>query len=245
MNALLYTHQGWTDIVNCLALINYHAERYKRLYILVREDAKWLILFYIRGLRNVIPIFRPKHDLDFKHWSASVDPAIGSLALEFLGVHDRHRIDQYKGAWGTRQESFEWGFYEWYGVPYETRVSKFKLYRAPEDEAKRFAQYAKTEPYICVHSNPALGLHPPVTSSLPIVELHESSPVFFDMLKVLMHATEIHLIDSVWAAICYQVDASEGLLSHIPITVYDYRGYGHLFTGPKRLPNWTIVSPKL
>lgn len=245
MNGLLYTHQGWTDIVNCLALINYNAERYKRVYILVREDAKWLILFYIRGLRNVIPIFRPKHDLDFKHWSASVDPAIGSPALEFIGHHDKHRQDPFVGAFSRTPEPFERGFYEAYGIPYSIRISKFKLNRAPEDEAKRFAQYAKTEPYICVHGNREAGLIPPVSTDLPIVDLHESSPAFFDMLKVLMHAKEIHLIDSVWAAICYHIDASEGLLSHVPISVYCYRGYSRMFTEPMRLPNWTIVSPKL
>lgn len=240
MNGMLYTHQGWTDIVNCLALINHYATVYKRLYVLVREDARPLILFYIRGLRNVIPLFRPKADLDFKHWSRLVDPIVGPLALEFIGHHDKHRTDGLAGAFGRWGEPFERAFYEAYRLPYEVRVSNFKLYRAPEDEARRFAQYAKEEPYICVHSNREAGLLPPVPEGATTVELHESSPAFFDMLKVLMHAKEIHLIDSVWAAICYHIDASEGLLSHVPITVYCYRGYSRMFTEPKRLPNWTV-----
>lgn len=241
MNALLYTHQGWTDIINCLALINHYAGVYKRLYVLIRDDARPLILFYIRGLRNVIPLFRPKHDLDFKHWSASVDPVIGPLALEFIGHHDKHRQGPLNGAFGRTPGAFERAFYEAYGHPFDMRISAFKLYRAPEDEARRFAQYGSEEPYICVHSNREAGLLPPVPAGIRTVELHESSPAFFDMLKVLMHAKEIHLIDSVWAAICYHIDASEGLLSHVPITVYCYRGYSQMFTEPKRLPNWTIV----
>lgn len=245
MNGVLYTHQGWTDIINCLALINIYAEKYKRLYVLVREDAQPLVLFYIRGLRNVIPVFRAKDLLDHVHWSKLIDTAIGPFSLEFIGHHDRHRQGPMNGAFGRHGEPFERAFYEAYGHSYDTRVSKFKLYRAPEYEAYRYRMYAKDEPYICVHSNPTLGLIPPHPKDHAIVELHESSPVFFDMLKVLMNAKEIHLIDSVWAAICYHIDASEGLLSHVPIFVYCYRGYDRMFTQPKRLQNWTVVTDKL
>ena len=29
----IYFHQGWTDIINCLALINYYCERYNKIYL--------------------------------------------------------------------------------------------------------------------------------------------------------------------------------------------------------------------
>jgi hypothetical protein len=222
-------------------MINVFSEKYKRLYLLIREDARPLILFYARGLRNVIPLFRPKQLLDHVHWSQLVDPTIGPLSLEFIGHHDRNRQDPMNGAFGRQGEPFERAFYEAYSIPYDHRVTKFKLYRAPEDEARRYTNYVKQEPYICVHSNPALGLLPPYPKDYAVVELNESSPVFFDMVKVLMGAKEIHMIDSAWAAICYHIDANEGLLSHVPIYVYCYRGYRRMFTEPKRLQNWTVA----
>jgi hypothetical protein len=66
--------------------------------------------------------------------------------------------------------------------------------------------------------------------------------VFFDMIRVLQNAKEIHMIDSVWAAVCYSIDARYGLLSHIPIYIYCHRGFRQMFTEPKTLPNWTIVN---
>lgn len=241
MNGLLYTHQGWTDIINCLALINIYSEKYSRLYVLVREDAKWLILFYIRGLQNVIPIFCPKQILDYNHWRSLIDSSIQPLSFELIGYHDRQQVGEMKCAFERYRGPFERAFYEAYGHPYELRVTKFKLYRSLEDEARMYEKYVKTTPYVCVHSNRKLGIVPNVSTTLPIIELNESSEVFFDMIRILQHANEIHLIDSVWAAVCYHIDASDGLLSHVSIYLYCYRGHNRMFTEPKQLPNWKLV----
>ena len=57
----VYFHQGWTDIINCLSLINICSKRYTILYAIFREDSKDLIDYYIRGLKNVIPVYIPKN----------------------------------------------------------------------------------------------------------------------------------------------------------------------------------------
>ena len=66
------------------------------------------------------------------------------------------------------------------------------------------------------------------------------SDVFFDYIKVLENAKSIHLIDSVWAAICYLLDAKYTLLKNIDVNVHCLRGYEEMFIEPKKLPNWKI-----
>ena len=53
MSAILCFHQGWTDIINCLPLINYYAKKYEKLKVIMREDAKALVEFYTKHLQNI------------------------------------------------------------------------------------------------------------------------------------------------------------------------------------------------
>lgn len=107
---ILYFHQGWTDIINCLALINYYGSLYDKIYLIMRADAK------------------------------------------------------------------------------------------------------------------------------PIV-----SDIFFDTIQVLENALEIHLLDSVWGAFIYQLDAKYKLFQNKKIVLYAKRGYIKMFEEPIKLTNWIII----
>lgn len=255
-NALLYFHQGWTDIVNCLPMINICSAKYRRVYLLVRKDAWMLIQFYIRGLPNVIPVYAPHADLN-RSGIKLVDVAHHNITkFELMGHHDASRppSDPYRGGFRryedqylTRDETgrvshpFERIFYEAYGIPYADRVDKFTLYRDPILEETVYNRVVKQKPYICVHSNVSLNLVIRPKTNHAVVELDRASDIFFDYIRVLQHAEEIHLIDSSWAAICYLLDAKYGCFHQKPVFVYCYRGFDRMFTEPVRLPNWNII----
>lgn len=249
-NALLFFHQGWTDIVNCLPLITWYSKKYTKLYVLMREDAWMLIQFYIRGTKNVVPIYVSKELLGKVSWRNLVDINHHKITNFELIAHydpDRPESDPYKGAYTRRNAiddaPFERLFYESYDIPYIERVNSFVLYRDPIYEEVAYNKLIKREPYICTHTNPELELYVKPEEGVDIVELNQSSPIFFDYIRILQHAKAIHLIDSVWAAVCYMIDAKYGLLETVPIYLYCHRGFDRMFTQPVHRPNWTIVYP--
>lgn len=249
-NALLFFHQGWTDIVNSLPLITWYSKRYRKLYVLLREDAWLLVQFYIRGTYNVVPIYVPKKLLDTVSWHRLVDIEHHKIThFELIAHYDPGRPDwdPYKGAYARRNAlddaPFERIFYEAYGIPYIERVNSFVLYRDPIAEEVAYDKLIKREPYICTHTNPDLQLFVKPEEGVDIVELNQSSPMFFDYIRILQHAKAIHVIDSVWAAVCYMIDAKYGLLETVPIYVYCHRDFSRMFTEPVKRPNWTIVMP--
>ena len=248
MNALLYFHQGWTDIVNCLPMMNWYAKKYKKLYVILRQDAWMLVQFYIRGLQNVVPIYVPKHILDTQSWSTFVNVQHHKITnFELIAHYDSQRPDwdPYKGAYARRNAiddaPFEQIFYEAYDIPYIERVNSFVLFRDPIAEEVAYTKYVKNEPYVCTHTNPELQLFVKPEEGVHTVELNQSTPMFFDFIRILQHAKAIHVIDSVWAAICYMIDAKYGLLETVPVYVYCHRGFDRMFTNPVKRPNWTIV----
>ena len=66
-NGILYFHQGWTDIINCLPLATFYSKTYDKVYVLMRKDAKDLVDFYVRGT-NIQPVYIDKLDLDGNDW---------------------------------------------------------------------------------------------------------------------------------------------------------------------------------
>jgi hypothetical protein len=64
---------------------------------------------------------------------------------------------------------------------------------------------------------------------------------FFDYIKVLENAIEIYLLDSIWGAFIYQLDAKYKLFQNKKIFLYAKRGYRKMFEEPVRLENWTII----
>jgi hypothetical protein len=250
MSALLYFHQGWTDIINCLPLMTWYSQRYRRLYVLLREDAQMLVRYYLRGTRNIIPIFIPKDILDSTSWMNLVDvQRYGITNFELIAHFDNQRPsnDPYKGAYARRNAldnaPFERLFYESYGIPYIERVNSFVLFRDVVSEEAAYNRLIKRKPYICTHTNPDLKLYVnPGEEDVDIVELNQSSNMFFDCIRILQHANSIHVIDSVWAAVCYMIDAKYGLLEKVPVYVYCHRNFQRMFTEPIHRPNWKIIN---
>ena len=234
-NGIIYFHQGWTDIINCLALINYYSKLYDKIYLIMREDAKQLVNFYVKDIKNI--------EILYGGGILFVINKYKKLNLEkndflCIGYHDKSRNDKYKNAFVKTSGFFVNKFYTSYEIPYITRINDFTFNRdriLEEDTYNKFIKkYGKK--YILYHE-----VIDNYDQNIPIINLNSISNIFFDMVKVLENAVEIHLLDSVWGALIYQLDAKYKLFQNKKIILYARRGYYNMFLSPIKLDNWTII----
>lgn len=231
MNYILFHHQGWTDIINSLALITWYGQKHDILHVLMHADAAPLLNYYLRNTSHIIPIYVEKSILD-----NDIETIIPQNNF-FLGIggHDRYRTDNYQNSFSKHKEFFVERFYTAYDIPYIARVEYFQLDRDLELEQRCYNEFVERygDNYILTHHVELKN------TSYSVVSLTEISDIFFDMIMVLQKAKELHLIDSVWAAVTYLLDAKYGLFSHIKIYIHA-RAYQEMFTKPVKLDNWTI-----
>lgn len=250
----LYFHQGWTDIVNQLSLITYYSERYVKVYCIMRSDAKSLVDYYVRYIDNVEMLYSRYVGINNCDFDTSILRDVDGV-INFHGLFDRYRINFVKQCDDLPKPKFFVNrFYECYGIDYIERVNSFSIVRDLESEKDIYNRFIESygDNYILYHysenSQNNTTMEPSTLELLNnIVKLSGSvnldgiSSVFFDHISVLQNAKEIHLMDSVWASIIYQIDSRYGLFKNIPITVYCLRGYQDMFTQPIQLDNWTIL----
>lgn len=255
--AILYFHQGWADIINQLSLITYYSKRYELLECIMRHDSHAITDFYVRDLENVNILYTPfDGGKDIFRSGSPFDMSLltkPETDLLFHGIPDRYGMFGGKWPCGSDEVFFVKKFYECYGVDYITRVSDFDVPRDLELEEERYQDFINKHgnDYILYHDDEGRGLENNM-SSLTILDkskfsdyttcnLNESTNIFFDYIKIIMNAKEIHLIDSVWGNMIWLLDAKYGLFKHIPIHVYCVRGHKPMFTDPVVLENWIIL----
>jgi len=241
MNGILYFHQGWTDIINCLSLIDYYLENYDKIYLFSREDSKNLIDFYLLNKNNkVIPIYINKSNLDnlntIHFFSKNIDN-INNYNILYHGCHDCYRKDNYNNSFSKSGSFFVESFYKLYNINYMTRVTHFNIQRNYDLENSKYDEFIKKygEKYILQHEIND------VISKLPIINLNGTTDIFFDYIKIIENAQEIHLLDSVWGTLIYQLDAKYNLFKNIKIYIYCKRGYHDMFKNPIQLDNWIFI----
>jgi len=245
-NALLHFHQGWTDIFNSLALINYFKDKYTVLYVLHRGDAEVLYNFYTRSFTNIrlIACNSAEHDA-FKHYTSNKE-VYDIKDFHIIGVYDIYRTDSYKNAFSECKTidgiDFDRKFYEIYDIPLSTRITHFEIQRDLEAEERLYSKLVQKKPYILTHRTNETTFELSKKEGYDYYELNKLTDTFFDAIKILEEASEIHLIDSSWAALCYNLDGKYSILSKIPVTIYCLRKLNKMFTRPVKLPNWTIIE---
>lgn len=243
--AILYSHQGWTDIFNCLALIDYYLSmnKWALIYVFLREDAKDIIHFYRRN-KKVIPKFLPASaslvELDRMNVVAYAENVMKIKNYDILvhGLSDHMRNDNYKGKYLIKNNEcfFVKSFYAAYDIPYDVRVEYFSIERDVELENKTYNSFVEKHgsEYILTHE-----IHD-IQGNYPIVNINGASQIFFDYIKILECAKEIHLLDSVWGCFVYLLDAKYGLFSGKTIHIHCKRGYVQMFNEPVKLENWIL-----
>ncbi len=242
--AVVLFHQGWTDIINCISLVHYVAKQHTKVYVVIREEVKDLILYIFQDWNTtIIPICAPSELLTMENPIHILNMAklpVSDLSLQFFGDYDMFREDSYAYSFSRAIDEgvfFVEAFYTTYDIPYSVRTDMFAISRNKEREDEVYNTFIER------HGSEYGLTHGISISSrdYPIVELNQISTYFFDMIRVLEHANEIHVIDSVWAAILYLLQASYGICSDIPIFISCTRGYDSMFTSPVKHPNWVWV----
>ena len=244
MNGILYFHQGWTDIINCLGLINYYSEKYNKIYLIIRKDSKELIDFYTNNINNLQILYEEKKNID-ENGIQFVINKYNTMDLEnydflAIGGHDNIRKDNFKSNFRFIDNCFVKGFYESYDIPYIERINSFNIVRNYQLEEEIYNKFVE------INGNEYILYHEVIEKydiTKKIVNLNQISNIYFDYIKVLENALEIHLLDSSWGALCYLLDAKYKLFQNrnIPIYLYSKRGYTQMFLEPVKLDNWNII----
>jgi hypothetical protein len=232
MKGCIYFHQGWTDIINCLPLINYYANSYDELALVIREDSKPIVDYYTRYFSkpNLNVIYVPKNILDTSMFRIPEE-----YKLLYHGYHDRWREDVYKNRFMSEKMYFAKGFYEYYDIPFSTKVECFKLERDHVLEESKYQDFIDKygEEYILFHDDQntpggdtGINLNDILKDSPNAINLNGITDNVFSYIKILENAKEIHLVDSIWAATCYLIDGKYKLFSNKNIYLYAFKTRG-------------------
>jgi hypothetical protein len=249
---IFFTHQGWTDIVNCLGLVGYYSKRYDQLLVLVREDSKDFMDFYLQQFNNVEPRYEKKEKLS----NLKLEEFSG-FDLLFHGESDKHRVDTYRGVFSDPKKFFVKRFYENYDIDYSVKIDDFGLKRDIQLENEIYEDFLLKykSNYILYHDDSntpggSTGISIPneITEDKRSINLNGITSNFFKFIKVIENAVEIHLVDSVWASVIYHLDTKYRIFDQIPIYIYPFKiRHGGLidykksdFLEPIHPGNWII-----
>ena len=269
--ACVYFHQGWTDIIICMGLIDYYKSKYDEITVIIRSDAKNLINFYIKGKKGIKVTFINTDngrfyggiDNTFKGGKVEyVNNVINipyNFDIQFHGEHDVYRNDILKGYWYLPNfikkdaKHFSEMFYTYYNIDFIHRINSFNIIRDINMENTIYDDFVSKngKEYVIYHddeNNHTHGSHHVSTKiefenkldDCNYVNLNKMSSTFFDFIKVFENAKEIHLVDSIWACLYYQLDCKYGILKNKKITLYCKRGHQDMFTYPIKLKNWVF-----
>jgi hypothetical protein len=191
-----------------------------------------------------------------------VDPyTYYDVHYEYIGVHDIHRRDKYNRAlYDSRsvdtslpdtaiinnKPNYSYyyvnKFYELYNISYINRIEKFEWERDKLAEGIYYKNNIASKPYILIHDTPEATIPLERKEGITYYQLSSTTSLFFDAIKALEEAEEIHVIDSVWAAVCYHLDAKYKILKDKKLYVHCIRANEQMFKYPTLLSNWNIIS---
>jgi len=251
-------HQGWTDIICQLPLLNYYSEFYDRLVVFFREDSRDLVEFYTKKMKKVHKVFVKHGGTGLFYYNRP--NFIKEYDLLFHGQYDPMRKDEFKlvcrGPFPRGydfEDNFMLCFYELYNIKYENRIKFFEIDRDHEIEERKYKEFISLYgvDYVVYHDMP----HSPNKrdkrntriefnkriENCEYVNLHKKTNIFFDYIKILQNSKELHFVDSVWAALYYQLDAKYSIFENKKVNVYCKRGYYTIFSSPIKLDNWSLI----
>ena len=256
-----------------MPLINYYSYKYEDLTVVLSETAKPIYDFYLQDKPHIKKDYRP----NILGGEALRLEAYDKTEYDWL-LHDKFdvlRHDQYKRSYYSDQyQKYHWNkkAYVCYDIDFNAKVNYFEFSRDHELESNTYTQFIdaltsdnssfETHNYSLYHDNMKRdsNISKEEFPTNQYVNLNQKqlnkyvdgiSDNPFSMIKVLMHANEIHLTDSFWASFCYSLDAKYHLLKNSKIYLYPFtvtNRWGGLLKDdsyelklePISLSNWTI-----
>jgi len=258
---LLFYQQGWTDIMNQLALINYYLTKYNHLTVILRPDAREFYEYYLRDKKNITKIYNSIAHTSDVH--SSFYEQFDKNEYDYLlhGKLDDNRYDQYKNRFMSVpipfKEHFGKRFYTCYDIDFKTKIDYFEFTRDVDLENRIYDEFIDKydSEYVLYHDNKLndSDISFDKLNNFMYVNVNGITDNIFSMIKVLINAKEIHVVDSFWASFCYVVDAKYSLLKNVNIYLYPFNKlnrWGGLIKDtshknklePIQLNNWKIIQ---
>lgn len=226
--AVLYFHQGYTDIFNCMPLIRYYSYRYTTLHVLMREEMKQPTDFFVRDLNNVKVYYDSMVNLDnlellYKKYNYFLFN--NDIDCLIIGYNDNIRRDKYKSIFTLQNGKYDFcrKFYLLYDLDYSIRTNLFHFKRDLNQENTQYNKFiqTRTSDYKLCHYNDEKQV------KKGFFNLNKCSDLFFDYIKIIENAKEIECIDSSWSVFIYLIQPI--LKKKCKVTVY-CRQYKFFYT---------------
>lgn len=230
-------------------MVKYYHELHREKYdiiLIVREEVRKIIEYFTNDIViSVIYINMIKWDQLKILDKIKIKPNDDDLLLTH-GYQDSARCDKYKNVFHENFKNcrnFVKLFYESYELDYNIRYEYFIFERNINVENDRYNDFIDKygENYVLFHDNEKRFFNIQTMSNYPQINLNQISDTMFDYIKILENSRELHLLDSVWGAFCYLLDAKYSLFKHIKVYIYIIRGHVKMFTEPVKLDNWIIM----
>lgn len=260
---LLFFHQRWTDIVNQLPLIDYYSIKYENVTVILKSEAKPIFEFYLKNKNNVTKLYNAVANSTRVPVQTNFYDKFDSNKYDYLfhGKLDVNRKDKYKNVFLSAPTSIHPNklFYTCYDIDYINKINFFNIERDLITENIFYENFISEHGsnYVVYHDNllgdSSIKFHK--DDSIKYINLNGKALDMFNMIKILEHSKEIHLVDSVWASFCYMLDARYGIFKNIKIHIYpfnprmrwggllkDINFKNELKLEPISLDNWKIVT---
>ena len=248
---IIYFHQGWTDIINCLPLVKYYLDSYDKIVLVVRSDAKEMIEYYCNDVLEQIEfLYVDKKVLDINS-ILQILPDYYRDKHDYLfhGQHDVFRKDNYVNSFANSNgmRHFVTNFYEAYSIPAEVRF-KFNTFRRDtvleETEYKDFFLQKSEIDYSLSHTPKYWNNKLDVSGE--VYSLDDSTNNPFSFIKILCNSRELHLVDSMWASMLYNLENTTPVLQDTKIFLYPHNYSGGILDSNNyktiKMPkNWSII----
>jgi uncharacterized protein YozE (UPF0346 family) len=241
--AVILHHQGWADIINCIGLVRYCCKNmgYDQYTLLIRDGAYELAKYVFRDIENITILPKKQNDISsISNYMKSFSNTMEDYDRLFFGsaVDKLYNGKRFKSINGTNT-NFCTDFYERYGIDRKNRIEMFEFKRDLILEDKRYKEVVNSigENYIVVHcetdGHSMIHYNKKIKDmnneyitnkyrDLPKFNLDKCSNIFFDMIKVMNNAKEIHIMESVWCSVIYLLQKKYDLLKDVPIIIHNY-----------------------
>jgi len=263
---ILHFHNGYEDIIQCIPLINYYCEKYNFIYLFIREDIKYFLDWYCKDIKNIHIIYI-SFDLHLKYFESihknNIDLSIENNELKYcLQLNNINNIDKiYIGFMDkcnnnypnkfteyliNNNKNFVRAFYEAYNINYDLRIKYFNIERDYLLEDTTYNEFILNNGYeynlycSCENRND-FNIYIKNKCKNPI-DINNITNIFYNYIKILENAIDIHIIDSFWGCFIYILQSKYNLFKNIKIYYYPIKHNIIFYINEPLYDNWNIID---
>ena len=216
----IYHHLGLGDHISCHGIVRYYCEQYKKVSIFAKPKYANNINYMYNDIQNL-----------------EIIPADDPEVIAYIETNKLSNV-LYVGFRLNPEDNFVAQFYKMANVPIEYEYTKFYINRDLTREKKLFdSLQIKEYEYIFAHDESIKNSELITKQGLPIIIPNHGD--FFDWIYTILHAKEIHCIDSSFVCLADLLDTKD-----IPIFNHRYaKNYpAYITLNPKPHKFWNIIK---